>query len=263
MEAKSLKKWGLIGGGVLVVFCCLPVTCVTMIGGLASTSDLEQATEEMNSFGDSMREKSERIRESNQRRMNNDDGEGAPSAPTETAEDRADKTNEAASPSTTNTRAEVASDANDASSSNSDDGIMDVGQAFDLGDYSYKVIQWKTINQLGGQFMQTRPSQGATFVILEYEITNNTNKTQTAMTGDFKLIDGRGREFRTASKVETALSMSDPNNQDFLVSELQPGLKRTMRTGFEVPVDAASGSLTLIIPEKGFMGRDEVRVKLQ
>ncbi len=192
-------------------------------------------------------------------RSANQDGTQPPS---QQISEVANNASQASSPSEPGANGAATSDANDTTNGTLKSETK-VGDEFTLGDYTYKVIRWRVVDHLGNNVMQTKPSAGAKFVILEYEITNNTNKTQTALTGDFKLRDAKGREFRTASKVESALLAGDLDNQDFLVSELQPGLKRTMRTGFEVPEDSTTaGTMMLVVPEKGFLGTKEVEVKL-
>ena len=51
-------------------------------------------------------------------------------------------------------------------------------------------------------------------------------------------------------------------SKDLILSEIQPGLKRKMSTGFEIPEGAARNGLTLVIPEKGLLGTGKATVTL-
>lgn len=133
-----------------------------------------------------------------------------------------------------------------------------MGERIELGDYAYVVENSRTESDLGPGFSRIEAGDGAAFIVIDYSIENLTNETQTALTGDFKLRDYQDREFQASSEAETALSMSD--GSDFIVSELQPGLAREATTAFQVPEDVLEHPITLVIPEKGLMGNDEVEL---
>jgi len=143
------------------------------------------------------------------------------------------------------------------SSSKAEYGIDD---EFQLGDYKYRIIDARQQTYVGNEFINERASSRATFLIVSYTIENCTNETQTVLSEDFTLVDGRGREFRPSSDVNTALLAGD--DKDFLVSELQPGIPRRMKVGFEVPDSIPLSDFTLVVPEKGVFTSGEVRVGL-
>ncbi len=130
------------------------------------------------------------------------------------------------------------------------------GERFELGDYAYTVDDIGTASALGPEISRTEPSGGAVFLLVEYRIENMTNETATALSGDFKLQDEEGREFRSSSEAETALAMMDET--DFVISELQPGIEQEAIVAFEVPEESTEGPMTLVIPEKGMTSTDEV-----
>ena len=48
--------------------------------------------------------------------------------------------------------------------------------------------------------------------------------------------------------------MMSGRDKDFLLAEVQPGLKKAMKTGFEVPADAARGDLQLVLSDGAVVG---------
>jgi hypothetical protein len=137
-----------------------------------------------------------------------------------------------------------------------------LGDEFTLGDFTYWVKSIEVVNTVGSEFVHKEASEGAKFVLVHFAIRNNTNSTETVLTDDFKIEDAKGREFRSSTEANTTLGMSQPG-KDLLLTELQPGLKKTTVTAFEMPDDALKGGLTLVVPEKGILGTGSVRVTLQ
>ncbi len=135
------------------------------------------------------------------------------------------------------------------------------GERFTLGDFAYTIDDVGVTNELGPDISPTQAGSGAVFVLVEYRIENLKNETATTLSADFELRDEEDRQFSSSSKVETALAMMD--STDFIVSELQPGLEKEATVGFEVSEAATDGRLTLVVPEKGFSGTEEVYVPFQ
>jgi hypothetical protein len=138
---------------------------------------------------------------------------------------------------------------------------VEVGTEFTLGDYSYTVDSVAVKSKIGRGYGKKKASKGAAFVIIEYSIKNLGKETSTVLADDFELVDAKDRRFRSSSDLTTALIMAG-NPKDLFISELQPGLSREMTTGFEVPKDALDGELTLVVPEKGWLGSKKVSVAL-
>ncbi len=135
-----------------------------------------------------------------------------------------------------------------------------IGKTFRLGNFAYTVEKIDAMKMIGNnQFTRTKASEGATFLVVEYTIKNLGKETEVVLADDFRIIDGQGRTFRPSSEANTALMMSG-KSKDFLLSEIQPGLKREMHTAFEVPMDAAQSGLKLVIPEKGLLGSDKAEI---
>lgn len=140
-------------------------------------------------------------------------------------------------------------------------GEYQIGEEFQLGDYKYKCLSAISLHQIGNQFVTERPSPGAVFVVVNYTIENCSNESQTIWNEDFSLIDSQGRKFNASSDANTALVMVS-DDQDFMVSELQPGIPRTMQQAFEVPQKALETDLTLIVPKKGSWVGGEAKVTI-
>jgi hypothetical protein len=139
--------------------------------------------------------------------------------------------------------------------------IFQLKEDFRLGNFTYRILGANRQVELGGGFSHIEASPGAIFLLVNYKITNESNKTATVMSDDLVLKDAKGREFRPSSKAVTAMAMSEPD-RDFILSELQPGLTKQTTTAFEVPVSALQGEIVLVIPEKGWgAGKAEVLLK--
>ena len=152
-------------------------------------------------------------------------------------------------------------------SKTSSKGDVGIGDEFTLGSYKYVIRDASTRRDIGkfmfDRFMGEKASPGAKFVIIRYSIENCSSESQTVLADDFILIDSQNRRFKASSKANTALTMYDSDDKDFLLSELQPGVPRTMQQAFEVPEKALEQGLTLAVPKKGVWSSGEVKIKLK
>jgi hypothetical protein len=144
-------------------------------------------------------------------------------------------------------------------------GAPGLGDFFTLGEFKYRITEVNTTRRIGktlfGEFIGEEAPPGAVFVIVSYTIENMGSESQTVLSDDFKMEDGRARTFRPSSKANVALLM-ESDDKDFLLSELQPGLPRAMKQAFELPEQAIDSTLTVVVPEKGFWARGSVRVQV-
>lgn len=136
-----------------------------------------------------------------------------------------------------------------------------LGETFTLGKFSYVIRKAEMRRSVGNEFVKERAPSGATFLLLHYSIRNDGNQTETVLTDDLTLVDPKGRTFRPSSEAQTALMMSGGPN-DFLLSELQPGIKKDTVTAFLIPEDALGPGLSIVVPEKGLLGTRKVQVAL-
>lgn len=140
--------------------------------------------------------------------------------------------------------------------------LYTLNEPFKLGDFLYNVKKVTARRSVGNQFMREKASEGAIFLIVEYTIENQGKETATVMTNDFKIVDSQQRTFQPASNANTALAMSG-KSKDMLLAQVQPGLKKTMMTAFEVPEPAVKAGVTLVIPEKGLFGAGKASIALK
>lgn len=136
-----------------------------------------------------------------------------------------------------------------------------LGEEFKLGDFTYAVKDVEVVDSVGSGFGKKKASEGAQFVLVHFAMRNDASATETVLTDDFRIVDAQGREYRPSSEANTALVMS--GGKDLGLTELQPGLKKSMTTAFEMPEAAAKGVFTLVIPEKGLLGMGSVRITLK
>jgi hypothetical protein len=140
--------------------------------------------------------------------------------------------------------------------------IAEMGKRFVLGDFAYEIqmTEWRT--SIGADFGRVEPSATGIFLIVHYSIENIGNKTETVLSDDFLVEDSRGRQYRPSSRATTALTMEN-DQKDWLLSELQPGIAMDTETAFEIPDSISDEKLTLIVREKGILGRKIVKVELR
>lgn len=138
--------------------------------------------------------------------------------------------------------------------------VFQLGERFTLGEFAYIVTGMSGTSKIGkNKYLRKEASEGALFIIVTYTIENMSNKTATVLADDFKIEDYKGRQFSPSSEVNTTLAMTG-KNKDMFLSQIQPGLKREMMTGFEVPDDLVEGGFALVIPEKGFLGSKKAKI---
>ncbi len=132
-----------------------------------------------------------------------------------------------------------------------------INETFNHGDFRYTITGVTDTNVIGSEYNSEHASEGAKFLIVNFTEENLSNETKTVYSERFSLLDNKGREFRVSSKGSTALMFSS-KDKDFLLSEIQPGIKHKSAVVFEVPEEA--GGFMVKIP--GGWGEKEVLVKL-
>jgi hypothetical protein len=116
------------------------------------------------------------------------------------------------------------------------------------------------LKAFGIQGGTTQSPGSASYLIVRYIIKNEGKEADVVSTSDFKIADSKGRKFTPSSEATTQLVMKQ--GADFLIKELQPGISEEGVQAFQLPDDAFDGKLILVVPEKGFFSKGEVRVKL-
>jgi hypothetical protein len=141
------------------------------------------------------------------------------------------------------------------------DNLVKVNQPFTLGDFSYEITGIDQERFIGNEFLHKDAGDDATYVIVSYRITNKSNETQTVLADDFELKTDRGVIYRPDSDALVAYAASGGNN-DFIFSQLQPGVMKNSATVFLVPAEVLNSKLYLRVPEKGWLSTGEVLVSL-
>lgn len=139
------------------------------------------------------------------------------------------------------------------------DKTYSVGERFILGNFAYKINATEFTPSIGKTFGR-EVSEGGIFYLIEFEIENVGQKTDVVLSSDFKIKDEQGRTFTPSSRATTALSMSGLS--DMMLSQLQPGIKKTSVTAFELPFNALEDDLYLVVPKKGLFSSGTVMVDL-
>ena len=107
---------------------------------------------------------------------------------------------------------------------------------FTCGDFRYCFTGVQKAKQIGTEYNNEKPSEGAVFLLVFFTEENMDKKTKTVSNDRFWIIDSQDREFRASSK--GSLTLAVQYKQEWLMSEIQPGIKHKAVTLFEIPEDA-------------------------
>lgn len=88
------------------------------------------------------------------------------------------------------------------------------------------------------------------FLIIRLIVRNDGKKTRTISTSMMTLIDSKECEYNTSSTGSTALTMTGDNTVEILLTEIQPGLQKSISIVFDIPPTATD--LKLKIPSGVF-----------
>jgi len=164
-----------------------------------------------------------------------------------------------------------------------------IGESFKLGGFSYTITSVKSgpsVNSAAARnqieeivslsddmniamakaYGLQKPSarniapDGSSFLAIRYVIQNESDEVKIVTTKDFKLLDSKKRTFSTSSEATAELAITQGIN--FLLAELQPGVRHEGAQVFLMPDDALNESLILIVPEKGLLGTGAKKVRI-
>jgi formylglycine-generating enzyme required for sulfatase activity len=168
--------------------------------------------------------------------------------------------------------------------------IKNLGEDFILGSFRYRIISALKTSMIGASDFESQfidelgkapemqiarlfgidPVKAATgegtrnanssYYVIRYEITNLGKTVDAVSNTDFQVIDSQDRQFTPST--DATMKLIERQDEDFLLSELQPGITRACAQAFELPNDAFIGPLHLQIPEKGFFKSGKVHVLL-
>lgn len=143
-----------------------------------------------------------------------------------------------------------------------EDPIAGAGATWDVGKLHYELVKVAKKKQLGNMAMGGKKAEdGSIYYVIAYKLTNKTNQTVTIASDNFKLVSQDGVEFSPDSDGATALMMSG-DKSDFLLSQLQPGVRKSATTVFLLPEDKLKDALYWKVPsEEMFSEPGTVRIK--
>lgn len=130
------------------------------------------------------------------------------------------------------------SDSNSSSSSNSNDGPQPkcLNESFTLDGIQYTLLKDEMAMRIGdSDMLGAKAPKGSLYVIITYSVENKKDETATIITDNIKLVTGDHKIFSSDSKANTALMYQSKDDKDFLLSQLQPGIKQTTKTAFLAP----------------------------
>jgi hypothetical protein len=168
--------------------------------------------------------------------------------------------------------------------------IKNIGEDFTLGSFQYRITSALKTSVIGASDFESQfidelgkapemqiarlfgidPIKAATgegtrnanssYYVIRYEITNLGKTVDAVSNTDFQVIDSQDRQFTPTT--DATMKLIERQDEDFLLSELQPGITRACAQAFELPEDAFAGPLHLLIPEKGFFKTKAIKVVL-
>lgn len=148
-----------------------------------------------------------------------------------------------------------------ASAGSRDDGVYPLGNAFQLGEYTYTITGCKTAATLGEGGGRLRLGPGATYVVVTFSVRSEAKRTRAIPTDDFKLEDANGLIYRVCRDATTAL-LTSGNESDVVWNEVPPGSTAHFVRAFEVQVASLKEPIKLVIPEVGLFARGTAAVYL-
>lgn len=153
----------------------------------------------------------------------------------------------------------IGSTSSDSSSSDGASGQC-VADSCVVDDVDYSIMDTQITDSIGGNEYEqpTRPS--GRFIILRLLAQNNSHESKEISLSAAKLEDADGNSYSTSSEGETALSMKGDSEAEFLLSQVQPQLSKTVKIVFDVPTGETH--FTLVIPHSMFSGGEDGRMQV-
>ncbi len=133
-----------------------------------------------------------------------------------------------------------------------------IGDVAEAGDMTYKVISAKTAQSVGESFLAEKAK--GTYLVVELEVTNNSNDSSLVTSSFFKLK--QGEKVYEADSVASLVANSADGNDSFLGEDLNPDLTMKGVVVFDVPEKVAKAKDNLLQAQTGFWGTQTVDILL-
>ena len=126
---------------------------------------------------------------------------------------------------------------NDEQESSSTYGL---GDAVQVGDASWVITSARKANELADPF-GVRPAKQGTFIIADFQFTNEGNESKTLHQRALQLVDSSGR----TSDPDTDTFMYIPQERNIFLEQVNPGVTQEGQVIFTVASDASGLTLAL------------------
>ncbi|MFD2839113.1 DUF4352 domain-containing protein [Populibacterium corticicola] len=133
-----------------------------------------------------------------------------------------------------------------------------IGDVAEAGDMTYKVLSAKTAQSVGESFLAEKAK--GTYLVVELEVTNNSNDSSLVTSSFFKLK--QGEKVYEADSVASLVANSADGNDSFLGEDLNPDLTMKGVVVFDVPEKVAKAKDNLLQAQTGFWGTQTVDILL-
>lgn len=114
--------------------------------------------------------------------------------------------------------------------------VAAVGDTLSLKGTAYTVNDVETTSSLGSSF--TKVKANGVFVVVDLTLENEESEPATILEDNLRLIGGNGSEYTTSTDGAFAI-----NDAFVLLEEIQPGVKQSGKLVYDVPENAARGSV--------------------
>lgn len=135
-----------------------------------------------------------------------------------------------------------------------------VGERFELGDFAYTITKVRAARKMGSRYNRIKAEKGSVFYVVNYDIENLGNETESVLTDDFLIVDDLKRKFKPCSEAITVLAMA--GKKSMFLTQVQPGIKKSGVTAFKVPLESIKEEPVLVVPKKGLFSSGHVEVVL-
>ncbi|WP_019147686.1 DUF4352 domain-containing protein [Timonella senegalensis] len=133
-----------------------------------------------------------------------------------------------------------------------------IGDVAEVGDMTYKVTSVKTSKTVGSQYLEEKAK--GTYVVVEVDVTNNSNESALISTSFFKLRSG-DKTFEADDMASITANSSD-DLDSFFLEELNPDLTASGIVVFDVSEKVAKAKDNVLVAQTGFWGTQTVDILL-
>lgn len=109
----------------------------------------------------------------------------------------------------------------------------------------YAVYRYRQAYTIGDSQFDRGVAASGRFLVLSVLVDNETNATREISLSQATLADSAGNHYSISAEGQTALALSGNHNAEFLATQIQPHLRRTVALVYDVAPSETSFSLTI------------------